>query len=96
MDTFLHPDTRELTTEAMMRGNSQKFARLTESLGKVLDDYSLVKFHPLDIGDEENLCDLLMIIDNTIQYGEDLEVRTESLENLAQDDDDENEWMYFS
>ena len=34
-----------------------------------------VKFVPLNIEDEESIGDLLMLIDNTIQYGEDLEVR---------------------
>lgn len=40
-----------------------------------LDDYSLVKFVPLDIKDEESIADLLLTIDNSIQYGEDLEVK---------------------
>ena len=82
LDTFLHPDTRELTSSALMDG-SGRYANLTEALGRVLDDYSLVKFFPLDISDEENLLDLLQVIDDKIQYGEDLEVRTESLEDLT-------------
>ena len=38
-----------------------------------IDDYSLVKFYPLDITDEDSINDLLIQIDFTIQYGEDLE-----------------------
>nr|CRZ23542.1 Bm9284 [Brugia malayi] len=32
-----------------------------------------VRFVPLDIGDDESISDLLLLIDNTIQHGEDLE-----------------------
>jgi hypothetical protein len=82
IDIFLHPDTRELTTAARMNAGG-KYAKLTEALGKVLEDYSLVRFHPLDITDEDNITLLLQSIDNTIQFGEDQEVRTESLEDLS-------------
>ena len=42
----------------------------------MLDDYSLVNFFPLDITIEENAQDSLTLIDNSIQYGEDLDVKT--------------------
>ncbi len=38
-----------------------------------VDDYSLVKFLPLDISDEDSINDVLLQIDLAIQYGEDLE-----------------------
>ena len=38
-----------------------------------IDDYSLVKFLPLDVSDEESIGDILIQIDMAIQYGEDLE-----------------------
>ena len=34
-----------------------------------------MQFLPLDISDQESLGDLLLYIDNTIQYGEDLDVK---------------------
>ena len=34
-----------------------------------------MRFHPLDTTDETSVGDLLMYIDNTIQYGEDLDVK---------------------
>jgi len=83
LDHFLHPDTAVLTDT--IRGYrstdrdsafQEKYRGLSEALGKVLDDYSLVKFFPLDITSEENILDLLTMIDNTIQYGEDLDVKT--------------------
>ncbi|KAJ8312974.1 hypothetical protein KUTeg_010347 [Tegillarca granosa] len=43
-------------------------------IGKI-EDYSLVKFLPLDISDEESINDILLQIDTAIQYGEDLEPR---------------------
>ena len=61
---------------------------MTESLGHVLDDYSLVKFFPLDITSEENITDLLVTIDNTIQYGEDEEVKTRDFDEPNEDEDE--------
>jgi GPN-loop GTPase len=34
-----------------------------------------VKFHPLDMSDDDSINDLLMVIDNIIQYGEDEDVK---------------------
>ena len=38
-----------------------------------IDDYSLVRFTPLDITDEDSIGALMYEVDNAIQYGEDLE-----------------------
>ena len=54
-----------------MNSNNKKNHALIESLGKILDNYSLVNYFPLDITDEDNIFDLYMMIDNTIQFGED-------------------------
>ena len=93
LDTYLEPDTLTLLTSG---GRSQsafedKYHHLSEALARVLDDYSLVKFFPLDINDEENIGDLLVTIDNVIQYGEDADVNTkdfdehnEALEEMMQ------------
>lgn len=40
-----------------------------------MDDYSLVQFALLDASDEQNVTEVLMTIDNAIQYGEDLEIK---------------------
>jgi len=40
-----------------------------------IDDYSLVRFLPLDVSDEESIGDVLLQIDMALQYGEDLEPR---------------------
>jgi len=44
-----------------------------------------VRFFPLNIYDEENVGDLFLMIDNTIQYGEDLEVDTRDFEQPDSD-----------
>ena len=38
-----------------------------------MDDYSLVRFLPLDPTDEDSINDVLIQVDMAIQYGEDLE-----------------------
>ena len=38
-----------------------------------IDDYSLVRFLPLDITDEDSINDVLLQVDLTLQYGDDLE-----------------------
>ena len=48
-----------------------------------IDDYSLVKFSPLDITNEESVGNLMYEIDNAIQYGEDLEPKEMPVRNLA-------------
>ena len=50
------------------------------------DDYSLVKFFPLNINEEESVADLFLMIDTTIQYGEDLEVNTRDFDPPERDD----------
>eukprot|EP00088_Acartia_fossae_P010465 TRINITY_DN1522_c0_g1_i1.p1 TRINITY_DN1522_c0_g1~~TRINITY_DN1522_c0_g1_i1.p1 ORF type:complete len:277 (+),score=68.64 TRINITY_DN1522_c0_g1_i1:31-861(+) len=91
LERFIEPDTHSLTSD--LQGTSgilgHRYGELTSSLAKVLDDYSLVKFFPLDITNEENVQDLLIMIDTTVQYGEDLDVKTQDFEYPDKDDDDE-------
>ena len=46
-----------------------------------LSDYGLVQFMPLDIGDEDNIANILLYVDSAIQYGEDLEVHVPKVGN---------------
>ena len=90
LDKFLEPDTFELTSMASQsRTFDEKYHALTNALGKVLDDYSLVKYFPLDITDEENITDLLLMIDNVIQFGEDADVKVRDFDEEDQEDEDE-------
>lgn len=54
---------------------NKKHRALSQGIASVLDDYSLVKFMPLNREDEETIAELLLAIDNNIQYGEDVEVK---------------------
>ena len=78
LEHYLSPDTAVLNSSVQSADGAwgEKYRRLSAALGRVLDDYSLVKFFPLDITSEENVQDLLTLIDNAIQYGEDLDVKT--------------------
>ena len=40
-----------------------------------ISDYSLVQFLPINMAEEDALSDVMLYIDNTIQYGEDLDVK---------------------
>ena len=42
---------------------------------RVIDDYSLVNFQPLDSSDEESINYALAIIDTMLQWGEDQDVK---------------------
>lgn len=76
LDQYLEPDSRHLLADVTNNsGWGQKYRKLSETIGNLIEDFSLVRFIPLNINDEESLSDLLLIIDNVIQYGEDADVR---------------------
>ncbi|ESN95348.1 hypothetical protein HELRODRAFT_179416 [Helobdella robusta] len=59
----------------------KKFQKLTSTIASVVDNFSLVQYVPLNIKEEKSIDDLLIFIDNSIQYGEDIEHK----ENRAED-----------
>ncbi|XP_064612878.1 GPN-loop GTPase 3-like [Liolophura sinensis] len=74
LDRYLEPDLLSLLNEDLDESNvSKKFAKLNAVIAQMIDDYSLVKFFPLDQTDEDSVLDISLLIDNAIQYGEDLE-----------------------
>ncbi|XP_050409535.1 GPN-loop GTPase 3 [Patella vulgata] len=76
LDRYLEPDLHSLLHEEFEETKfNHRFRKLNDSIATMIDDYSLVKFIPLDISDEENFNDLLIQIDLAIQYGDDLEHR---------------------
>ncbi|KAG5330713.1 GPN3 GTPase, partial [Acromyrmex charruanus] len=74
LDSYFDPDPYSLL-DAEEDPWNEKYRSLTESIGKVIADYSLVRFLPLNIKNEESIADIKLTIDNTIQYGEDEDVR---------------------
>lgn len=87
LEYYLDPDPHYLMggMESGSRWN-EKYRKLTESIGRLIDDYSLVRFFPLNLKDPESLEDLLMTIANIIQYGEDADVKTKDFEEPDPDD----------
>ena len=76
LDRYLEPDLHDLLTEEFNEERfGVKFKKLSDSLAKMIDDYSLVKFLPLDITDQETLGDIMLQVDMSLQYGEDEEPR---------------------
>lgn len=80
-----------------------KYKALTETIGRIIEDYSLVRFIPLNLKNHENMGklqwsatvvsnfktisgDILITIDNTIQFGEDQDVKTKDFEEEDPDE----------
>ena len=74
LERFLSPSGDALAAE-LAAGASPRHRRLNEALCKLLDDYDMVTFLPLDITDEDSVANVLMQVDNAIQFGEDAEPR---------------------
>ena len=70
--TYFHRYHRSICSIAWFWSSSRKCWIFPISQ---ISDYSLVQFLPLDISQEDSLADVLLYIDNTIQYGEDLDVK---------------------
>ncbi|KAJ8959575.1 hypothetical protein NQ314_006224 [Rhamnusium bicolor] len=66
---------------------NEKHRKLTEAIGKLIEDYSLVRFIPLNLKDHENIGDVLLTIDNVIQFGEDQDIKTKDFEEADDDKD---------
>ncbi|CEF64822.1 GPN-loop GTPase 3 [Strongyloides ratti] len=83
IDDFLENNVNSIIDSGKYTKWDLKYKKLTEAIAGVLDDYSLVRFQPLNIKDEESIDDLLLVINNNIQYDENLEVK----DRYPEDDD---------
>lgn len=76
LERYLDPDVKSLLAEEFDDAKfGHRFKALNAALASMIDDYSLVKFMPLDPTDEDSISDVLLQADTAIQYGEDLEPR---------------------
>lgn len=90
LDKYLEPDAHALLGQVTNESAwGRKYHKLSEAIGNLIEDFSLVRFTPLNLSDEESIADLLLIIDNIIQYGEDADVKQRDFE--PEDDDDNND-----
>lgn len=89
LDRFLDPDSHAIMGDIEQSGShfGEKHKKLTEAIGKLIEDYSLVRFTPLNLKSQESITNVLLTIDNIIQYGEDLDVKTKDFEDADPNDD---------
>ncbi|CAG5095116.1 Similar to GPN3: GPN-loop GTPase 3 (Bos taurus) [Cotesia congregata] len=89
LDRYLEPDPYFLLADMEDDPWNQKYCRLTNAIGELIDSYSLVRFTPLDITDDESISDVRITIDNAIQFGEDEDVKTQDFG--AEDEENEDD-----
>ncbi|XP_067032314.1 GPN-loop GTPase 3-like isoform X2 [Acropora muricata] len=89
VDRFLDPDPQQLVEE-LKENTTKRFRKLNEALAQLIDDYSMVAFQPLNLSEEDSINNLLIQIDNAIQYGEDLDVR-----EMKDDNEDDQTYPEF-
>lgn len=90
LDRFLDPDAHAILGDIESSGAkfTEKYKKLTEAIGRLIEDYSLVRFIPLNLKNQESISDVLITIDNVLQYGEDQDVKTKDFEEPDRDDGD--------
>ncbi|KAJ2396968.1 hypothetical protein GGI23_003706 [Coemansia sp. RSA 2559] len=72
MDRYFDPDPFLLAEDANMYTNT-RFKELNEALARLIDEFSMVSFLPLNVKDEDSVAYVLSHADNAIQWGEDQE-----------------------
>ncbi|KAK5638010.1 hypothetical protein RI129_012305 [Pyrocoelia pectoralis] len=89
LDRFLEPDSHALLGDIELNHSwfNDKYKRLTDAIGQLVEDHSLVRFLPLNLNDEENLSDILLTIDNILQFGEDQDVKTKDYDVIDEEND---------
>uniref|UniRef100_A0A914RT07 GPN-loop GTPase 3 n=1 Tax=Parascaris equorum TaxID=6256 RepID=A0A914RT07_PAREQ len=73
LESFLDADTRSILQGEEVTPWNQKYRKLSEAIATVLDDYSLVKFMPLNIEDEESIENLLLVKDRYPEEMDDMD-----------------------
>lgn len=86
LDRYLEPDPHSLLADLDKDPWNEQYRSLTEAIGRLIEDYSLVRFYPLNIKDEESIADIKFTIDNIIQYGEDADVKMKDFDEEAEDE----------
>ncbi|KAH0564570.1 GPN-loop GTPase 3 [Cotesia glomerata] len=89
LDRYLEPDPYFLLADMEEDSWNQKYCRLTNAIGELIDSYSLVRFIPLDITDDESISDVRITIDNAIQFGEDEDVKTQDFGPQDEENEDD-------
>lgn len=90
VEEYMYPDIDVLVTE-LSEQVAPRFARLNHAMANVLDQFSLVGFVPLDLTEDESLADLVLTIDNALQYEDEVDQNYEVPEEEDPDEDDDDE-----
>ncbi|KAF7724753.1 ATP binding protein [Apophysomyces ossiformis] len=83
LERYLEPDPLLIAEEAgavseeNRSSRSLKFNALNQAIVQLIDDYSMVSFIPLNITDEDSVEYVLSSVDHAMQYGEDLEPKSQ-------------------
>lgn len=86
LDKYMDPDPNALLGEVTMESSwGRKYKKLSESIGSLIVDFSLVRFLPLNFNDNDSLQDLLLQIDSILQYGEDSDVKVRDFDEVEND-----------
>ena len=85
LERFLAPSGDDLAGE-LAAGTPPRFRRLNQALCRLLDDYDMVTFLPLDITDEDSIAAVMQQVDNAIQFGEDAEPKDTDAAEAGGDD----------
>lgn len=87
IERFLEPDAMELLNAEEETPWNKKFLKLSAALGKVLEDYSLVKYFPLDITKDSHMENLLLMADLIMGVSEDADVKVKDMPGEDADSD---------
>lgn len=91
IDRYLDPDPHVLLSDIDKSSSwGNQYKKLTNCFGNIIEDFSLVRFFPLNIKNENSLGDLFLMINNIIQYGEDSDVKTRDFEEVDPEDEDQD------
>lgn len=92
LESFLEPDSYLLENQMPDRWG-EKYRKLTESFGKLIDDYAMIKFMPINVFDEDSLNDVLLSVDNAIQFDEEQDVKVRDFDE-PEVDNKENDYNF--
>jgi GPN-loop GTPase len=87
LEKFLEPDSYLLDEE--FNGSDywgRKYKKLTQAFGTLVDDYSLIKFMPINVFEEDSLNEVLLCINNALQVDENEEVRVHDFDQTIDGD----------
>ncbi len=89
LENYLEPEAESILVQEVKTEWNAKFMKLTSAIGQVLDNYSLVKFFPLDMRKSHNMESLILMIDMVLGVSEDADVVTRDYESELMETEDD-------